>query len=152
MTDFLDDLISPGGDDIGEANAPVVSGSLIVPERAPNGAFLLVEQQAFLAAGPLAYLTVFIEADEATDEPVLINAREFADAAGMVSLPDEEQALDWLSQRLGEAFEPWRERIDEAWAEALSNSEFAAKPKPGDAPLIWKRPPHTTGRNRGQTR
>ncbi|UGX93688.1 hypothetical protein G6321_00050300 [Bradyrhizobium barranii subsp. barranii] len=143
---FLDDLISAGGDDIGEANAPAAGGSLIVAERSPTGNFLLIEQEAFLAAGSLAYLVAFVEADEATGEPVLINAREFADAAEMVSLPDEQVALQWLNQRLGEMFAPWRPRLAEAWADALSNSEITAKPKPEDAPRIWKRPPHSTGK------
>lgn len=152
MTDFLDDLVSPG-DGIGdEDNAASAGGSLVVPEKAPDGRFLMVEEQAFLATGALGYLVMFAQPDEVTGEDTLSNAREFADAAGMVSLPDEEQALQWLNQRLGENFEAWRERLAEAWAQAASHVPTAAKPEPGDAPRIWKRPPHSTGRRRGQNR
>lgn len=144
--DFLDDLVSPGGDDIGEANAAEAGGSLTVPERAPDGKFLLVEQQAFLATGALGYLVMFAQPDEVTGEDTLINAREFARCAGMVSLPSEDEALRWLNQQLGENYEAWRPRLAEAWADALSNSEITAKPNPKDMPRIWKRPPHSTGK------
>lgn len=149
--DFFDDLVSPA-EDFSEANAAVAGGSLLVPERAPTGQFLNIEAEAFRAAGALAYLALFVEADEITGEAILSNAREIADAAGMVSLPDEQEAFDWLNWRLGEAFEPWRPRLAAAWAEAEANSPAPAKPKPEDAPLVWKRPPHSTGTSRGQKR
>ncbi|QQO14965.1 hypothetical protein JJB99_01875 [Bradyrhizobium diazoefficiens] len=149
MTDLFDNLVSPGADS-DEADAAASGGSLIVPEHAPNGQFLLTEQQAFLAAGPTAYLVMFVETDEATQEPALANAREFANAMGLASPPDEHEAFACVTQRLGEAFEPWRERLAEAWAGAVSDSEFTAKPKSEDAPIVWTRPKHSTGRNRGQ--
>ncbi|QPF91480.1 hypothetical protein [Bradyrhizobium commune] len=144
--DFLDDLMSPGGDGLGEeANAATAGGSLVVPEKAPDGSFLMVEEQAFLATGALGYLVMFAQPDEVTGEDTLSNGREFADAAGWLSLPDEQEALDWLNQRLGASFETWRPRLAEAWALALSNLEFTAKPDPATVPR-WARAPHSTGK------
>lgn len=149
MSDFFDELVGPA-EDFSEANAAAAGGALVVPQRSPSGAFLNVEEEADRAAGSIGRLVLFVEYDGNTGERNFSNAREFANAMGMVSLPSEEQAFDWLSQRLSEATGPWLPRLAAAWQEAEANAPAVARPKPENAPRIWARAPHTTGRNRGQ--
>ncbi|MET4216956.1 hypothetical protein ABIB00_002153 [Bradyrhizobium sp. LB14.3] len=151
MSDFFDELVGPA-EDFNEANATAAGGALVVPQRSPSGAFLNVEEEADRATGSIGRLVVFVECDEGTGELIFSNAGEFAGAMGTVSLPSEEQALDWLSKRLSEGTKPWLPRLAAAWEEAEANAPAVARPKPEDAPRIWARAPHTTGRNRGQNR
>ncbi|MCG2629730.1 hypothetical protein L6654_24200 [Bradyrhizobium sp. WYCCWR 13023] len=147
----FDDLLVPADDDGPSSGSDnVTCGGLIVPSRAPNGQVLNLEAEAYRAAGSLNGLVVFVEADPETGEDVFSNAREFADAMGLVSLPTQEQASMWLRQRLSEALSGWEERLGAAWSEAEARTPRSAKPSP--VPEIRERPKWSTGRDRGQKR
>jgi|GEM_PF-5305386 hypothetical protein len=147
MGDIFDDLV--GGADEGPlgnaASAAANVSVLVVAEKAPTGQALHVEEAVFLKTAHVPQV-IFDTVDSDTGEVVFGNELEFRKAMGAFAPVTVDAALAWCGERVGAVYDAHREEIDAANAGVMDAAPGA------NAVLRRAWMPHTTGRNRGQTR
>jgi hypothetical protein len=117
VIDF-DDINSNDSDDEPRQPGAIAKAGLVVSEKAPTGQALHAEEGCYLETAKLPFV-LFMEEDDDGRE-VFGNASEFQDAMDLIRPPTEQEAIAWSNDRLGAAFEKWRDWIDAAWLEAES--------------------------------
>lgn len=151
--DIFDDLIG-GADEgpLGSAATSAATGAsvLIVGEKAPSGQSLHVEERVFLKT--VSIPQVAFEAEDPDSGTIVFeNEIEFRQAMDSMAPVSVDAALAWSAERVGAVFEVHRPEMEAAYLGAIETAGEARKAPGADAaPVIWKRPPHSTGRDRGQ--
>ncbi|WP_369720072.1 hypothetical protein AB8Z38_23005 [Bradyrhizobium sp. LLZ17] len=147
--DIFEELIGGGGGEnpLGHATsaAPASVGVLVVPEKAPWGQALHVEEMVYLRTADIPQV-VFESEDSDSFETVFANEMEFRLAMASLTRVTVEAALAWTGERVGAVYAAHREEIDAAAIGAI------VQPPGADTVPRRAKMPHSTGRDRGQKR
>ncbi|MET4045348.1 hypothetical protein ABIC03_007080 [Bradyrhizobium sp. RT6a] len=147
--DVFEELAGGGSDEapLGQATSAASASAsvLVVPEKAPSGQALHVEEMVFLRTGRIPQV-VFESVDQDSNETIFDNEMEFRRAMDSLSPVIVEAALAWSGERVGPIYAAHREEIDAANAGQTTQS-------PGVGAIAPRaKMPHSTGRDRGQKR
>ncbi|MCK1346027.1 hypothetical protein [Bradyrhizobium sp. CW11] len=146
--DVFEELAGGGGAveaPLGHATSAASASAsvLVVPEKAPSGQALHVEEMVFLRTVRIPQV-VFESVDQDSNENVFDNEMEFRHAMDLLSPVSIEAALAWSGERVGPVYAAHREEIDAANAGQTTQS-------PGVGAIAPRaKMPHSTGRDRGQ--
>jgi hypothetical protein len=151
--DIFDDLVGGGADEgpLGSATsaASVSVCVLVVPEKAPTGQSMHVEEMVYQRTASIPQV-IFESIDPETGEVAFENEIEFRQAMDSMAPVSINAALAWSTERVGAVFHAHRAELEETFLAALKSAGPTRQAPGADAVQPRARMPHSTGTSRGQ--
>lgn len=146
--DIFDELM--GGADEGPLGNAVSAASasvcvLVVPENAPTGQFMHVEEMVYQRTAGIPQV-IFEAVDPDIGDVVFENEPEFRLAMDSLTPVSIDAALAWCGERVGSVFDAYRAELEEAYFAALESAGPTRQAPGVDAVQPRARMPHSTGR------